>query len=262
MPATDPDALKLHRRALVLDGGGFTVLTPRPSQPERFATNSFHGTWHALTDPAGARLLARLMWAMAFQRRPHTLVLLDTPLRVNNPFDADPSSPIVIINSDLGGPSRAGLDALEAMLPLRTPSEGTVKLRIDGLARALRDVDDEDWQTQRRRELARPPHQKRSWIDRVQNVLVFAAAAPELGKWAQEVFRIGAWVENHPEASGSDAEFPGHVGEVQVFVDFAERVERAQALRRELYPGRDHAELLDTERRTIWAALSPPPGAG
>ena len=119
----------------MLDGRACTVLTPRPSQPERFATNAFHGTWHVLTDPAGAQLLARLMWAMAFQRKPRTILLVDSPLLVTNPFDADPSSPILIVNSDLGGPTRTGLDALEALLPLRAPSEGTVKLRIDGLAR-------------------------------------------------------------------------------------------------------------------------------
>jgi hypothetical protein len=258
MMATDLDALKLHRRTLVLDGRAFTVLTPRPSQPERFATNSFHGTWHVLTDPAGALLLARLMWAMAFQRKPRTVLLVDGPMLVTNPFDADPSSPILLVNSDLGGPSRAGLDALEALLPLRTPSEGTVKLRIDGLARALKGDRPSRWD----RDVGRPAHQRRNWIDRVQNVLVFAAAAPELRNWGEDLPGTAASVEANPAASGLDAEFPNHAGEVQIFSDFRERVARAQQVRRRLYPGREHVELLDLERQAVWAALSPPPDEG
>jgi len=257
MTVADLEALKLHRRELVLDGRAFTVLTPRPSQPERFATNSFHETWHVLTDPAGAQLLARLMWAMAYQRKPRTVLLVDGPMLVTNPFDADPSSPILIVNSDLGGPTRAGLDALEAMLPLRTRSEGAVKVRTDGLARSLVVGSPSRWE----RNVGRPAHQRRNWIDRVQNVLVFAAAAAELRNWAEDLPRTADYVREHPEASGLDAEFPNHSGEVQIFGDFTERVTRAQRVRRELYPGRDHAELLDVERRTIWAALSPPPVA-
>jgi hypothetical protein len=211
-----------------------------------------------LTDPAGAQLLARLMWAMAFQRKPRTILLVDGPMLVTNPFDADPSSPILIVNSDLGGPTRTGLDALESLLPLRAPSEGTVKLRIDGLARVLNADRPSRWD----RDVGRPAHQRRNWIDRVQNVLVFAAAGLELRNWAEDLPRTADYVTENPAASGLDAEFPDHAGEVQIFSDFTERVARAQQVRRQLYPGREHAELLDLERQAVWAALSPPPGEG
>ena len=252
MAVEDLETIKLHRRTRVLDGRACTVLTPRPSQPERFATNSFHNTWHVLTEPPGARLLARLMWVMSYQRKPGTVLLLDHPLLVTNPFDADPSLPILIVNSDLGGPSRAGLDALEAALPLRTPSDGTVKARTDGFSRMLADGPSR-WD----RDVGRPAHQLRHWIDRAQNVLVFAAAPPELRTWAEEVARVAAWVDEHPESSGTDAEFPNRVGEVQIFCDYTERVAQAQRVRRDLFPGRDHAELLDLERQAVWAAPRP-----
>src|SRR5262245_31383624 len=58
MSATDLSVLKLHRRTLLLDGRAFTILAPRPAQPERLATNSFHQTWHVLADPFGGRFFA------------------------------------------------------------------------------------------------------------------------------------------------------------------------------------------------------------
>ena len=259
MAASDLDALKLHRRTLVLDGRACTVLTPRPTQRGRFATNSFHGTWHVLTSPPGARLLARLMWAMSFQRRPHTFLLIDLPLIVTNPFDADPSSPIVVVNSDLGGPSRAGLDQLEALLPLRSPSGGTVKVRTDGLKRAMGEEVD-GWQ-RRLRDKAIPAHRRRHWIDVVNDVLVLAAAPLELRAWAEVIFATAARVDEDRPPYGPDASFADYEGEVQVFYDFTARVKRAAETRRKLFPGREHAQLLDAERRVVWAALHPPPSA-
>ena len=261
MAASDLEALKLHRRTLVLDGRACTVLTPRASQAERFATNFFHGTWHVLTDPAGARLLSRLLWAMSYQRKPRTVLLLDGPMLAPSPFDADPSVPLLIVNSDLGGPSRAGLDTLEAMLPLRTPSEGTVKVRTDGHDRAMADEREHRY-AQWDRRWVEPPHQRRGWIDRVHHVLVLAAASPELRYWTYEIFSVADGVDEHPESSGLDARIPNNIGEVQIFCDFTERIERAQAARRARFPGRDHAELLDDERRQIWNALSARPTSG
>ena len=71
---------KVHRRTVGLDGAAYTVLTPRPGTAERFATNRHHDTWHILSDVGGARLLGRLMWAMAFQRHADTILLLDGPI--------------------------------------------------------------------------------------------------------------------------------------------------------------------------------------
>ncbi len=48
-------------------------------------------------------------------------------------FDADPSNPIVVVNADLGRPSRQALAQLNARLPFRTKPEGTVKLATFGI---------------------------------------------------------------------------------------------------------------------------------
>lgn len=131
------ERVKLHRRHVDLDGRAFTVLTLRSSIDCRYATNYFHETWHVLTDPAGARLLGRLCWSLAFQRRQGTIAVIDQPLLVPNPFDADKSSPIVIANSDLAPLNRTAIGQLKRFLAQKKPSEGTVRLSTSGLDRLL-----------------------------------------------------------------------------------------------------------------------------
>ena len=83
--------LKTHSRTLDLDGLSYTILSPRPAAEARFATNRYHETWHVITDISGAQLLARLCWAMAFQRHARTITVIDQSFLLPNPFDADPS---------------------------------------------------------------------------------------------------------------------------------------------------------------------------
>ena len=124
----------------MLDGRAYTVLTLRPGTAERFATNRYHGTWHILSDVGGGQLLGRLMWAMAFQRHADTILLLDDAVLVENPFDADPPSPIVIVNTALGELRQGAVGALQAQLPLRGSSDGTVVLQTPGLDLAHADT--------------------------------------------------------------------------------------------------------------------------
>jgi hypothetical protein len=85
------DQLRLHRYPLRLDGREYTVITPRPGTGARFSTNRYHDTWHVLSDLRGARLLARLLWGLAYQRVPGTMVAIGPPLLDPNPFDAEPA---------------------------------------------------------------------------------------------------------------------------------------------------------------------------
>ena len=112
-----PVKLKLHRRNFELDGERFTVLSLRPTTTARFAATEYHETWHILCDSDGAELLGRLAWAMAFQSRQHTMLLIDVPLIAKDPVGDSPASPVLIVNSDLGSPSPAGIEALRAMVP-------------------------------------------------------------------------------------------------------------------------------------------------
>lgn len=110
--------MKVHRRSVPLAGREYTVLSPRPSAGERYATNRYHQTWHVLSDAAGAHVLARYCWAMAFQRRAGTILVIDPPALVQN--------------SDLGPFSRRAADSLRAALPFRRRRAGLLCCRPTG----------------------------------------------------------------------------------------------------------------------------------
>jgi hypothetical protein len=63
---------------------------------------------------------------MAFQKRDRTIVVIDPGLMLPDPLDAQPSSPITILNSDLGPFSREAAGDLLCNLPFTTASAGTV----------------------------------------------------------------------------------------------------------------------------------------
>jgi hypothetical protein len=109
------------------------VITLRPGTDARFSTKFFHGTWHILSDWHGARLLGRLLWGLAYQRVPSTLVLVDRPFLDPNPFDAEPSDPIAFVPVPLTPLSSKAARELRERLPLSGPPDGTVRWQTDGL---------------------------------------------------------------------------------------------------------------------------------
>jgi hypothetical protein len=239
--------LKTHRRTLTLGGSRYTILSPRPSVDARFATNRHHETWHIVTDAAGAHLLARLCWAMAFQRHPRTMIVIDLSLLVPNPFDGDPPTPIVIVNNDLGPFDREATASLRDALPFRSPSEGTVVLQTRGLDIALSDpqefarsADQTNW---------KDAHQRRRWIDGSAGLLVIASPPPVLRTWGVELSDLGSW--SHQGSSWADLDYPQKDGEVQVLEQFPSRVEKAIEMRNRLFPGRSGERLLEDERRQV-----------
>ena len=246
---TDRTSTKLHRRELSLDGRQFTVLSPRPSVTERFATNYFHQTWHVISDAGSARLFGEICWAMAFQRRERTLTVIDQRFLVPNPFDADPSRPIVIVNSDLGTPSPAGFDALRSRLPLSSPSEGTVKVATPGLDIALADLKGFYRREEARGFGWRAGH-RRPWVNETHGLSVIAAPAHVLRLWAPYLSRLGtSWYRgtDSTELDGTDMD-----GEVQVLRDFKGCLSRAISTRERLFPGRASAPLTVEERERVW----------
>ena len=214
MSADDLDRLKVHRRELVFDGERFTVLSPRPATEVRFATNHHHDTWHVISDVRSARFLGRVMWAMAFQRSSPTIFAIDREFLLPNPFDAEPSDPIVVVNSDLATPSDDGFGALRSSLPLAAmPSGGTVRLQTRGLAVA-RD-DPEGYQKSAAESQPRwDPRLQHRWIRRTDGMVALAAPPTVLRDWALTL-----------------STRPSQDGEIQVLENFTGRVERAIAER-------------------------------
>lgn len=186
MESTTAVKLKLHRRNLELAGERFTVLALRPTTTERFATTEYHDTWHLLCNLAGVDLLGRLAWAMAFQSRPHTLIVVDLPQIAADPFDASPTAPILIVNTDLDPPGAEAIESLRAQLPLTTESEGSVRLSIAGFDRARADPD-RFWNQERSDDQDFKAHQQARWLEQVGGVVVLAASAEVLRQWAVRV---------------------------------------------------------------------------
>ncbi|MGO9557948.1 MAG: hypothetical protein ACLPYW_02515 [Acidimicrobiales bacterium] len=243
------ERLKVHRRAVVLDGHTHTVLSPRPGASYSFATNYFHETWHIVTDTPGARLLGRLFWAMAFQRRERTLMVIDQSYIVPDPFDADPSSPIAILNNDLGPLGRSAAGDLRAALPFKTPSDGTVVLQTRGLDAALADREAFE---ERETKAGWPwnDRQQRSWIDAINGLVVVAAPAPVLRQWGVDVSRTGG--QFYEGSDEEELDWPRKRDEIQVLEKFHERLKSARAKRETLFPGRAHEALSDDEHRLLW----------
>jgi hypothetical protein len=203
--------LKLHRRGLELDGERFTVLVVPPTAAQRFATTEYHETWPILANVDGAELLGRLAWAMAFQSRKHTMLLVDLPLIAADPFDVSPPSPVLIVNSDLDAPSPAAIEALRGRLPLTDPSEGSVRLMTAGFDRARADTD-RFWTQERSDDPAFKAHQHARWVERVNGVVVLAAPAPVLRQWAVRVAELAASGPLDPEwTPGQDHKWTGEV---------------------------------------------------
>jgi hypothetical protein len=243
--------LKTHRRTLALGGSNYSVLSPRPSVEARFATNRYHETWHVVTDISGALLLARLCWAMAFQRHPRTVIVIDPPLLVPNPFDGDPPLPIVIVNNDLGPFDREAAASLRGALPFRAPSEGTVVLQTRGLDIALNDPkefarsdDQAGW---------RDAHQKRRWIDGSAGLLMIASPPPVLRSWGVELSDLGS--RSDQGSSWAKLDYPHNEGEVQVLDHFSGRVEKAVEVRNRLFPGRSGERLPEDDKRQVWQLI-------
>jgi hypothetical protein len=185
---------------------------------------------------------------MAFQRREHTVMLIDSPLLVPSPFDADLPTPIVIVNNDLGALSRAAVKDLRAMLPLSEPSDGTVVLQTRGLDAALEDSSafhegNREWNE----------HQKRRWIDGSSGLFVLAAPAPVLRMWGVDLANCGEHMYQGRDFDYLD--FPNKTGEVQVLEEFDSMCTKAAAARCQVFPGEAERRLTEEERSKVWAAL-------
>ena len=238
-------SLRVHCRTEFLDGSRWSVLSPRPSEPARFATNLFDGAWHILCDTESAGLLARLMWALAFQRREQTMIVIDHALLVANPFDGDPSSPIVLVNTELGTPSAKAIGELFTRLPFATDSEGTVRLRTHGLDEAIgagrAPVVTVSQPGER-------PAQLRRGFNRVNGVLMITVPGSVL---RVEAYRCAGQAAS--EAEASDALYLGdRTGEIQVLPGrLIERAGQVVSAREGLFPGRGSAALSNTERQQL-----------
>lgn len=225
------DRIKLHRHRVGLDGREYTVITPRPGTGVSFSTNRYHDTWHILSDLRGARLLARLLWGLAYQRVPRTLVLIGPPFLDPNPFDAENADPIALVPAQLTWLRAQAARDLRQRLPLGAPA-GTIRWQTPGLDHALA-----AWRHQRQCPPAQwrlpwyPPQGPRTRVDRSGGVLVLTGEARELKTWALYAGLLGDWLRDGTESTELDNECNG---EIQIFTNYRRRVSAARQARREV----------------------------
>ncbi|MFC5749691.1 TfoX/Sxy family DNA transformation protein [Actinomadura rugatobispora] len=241
------DGMKLHRRTVRLAGRAHTVIGLRPGTRARFSTNLFHGTWHLLSDRHGARTLARLLWGLAYQSRPGTLLVIDRPFLAPTPFEADPADPIVIVpdwHTPFGPPQAR---ALSRALPLRGAPDGTVRWRTHGLDSAL--TDPRAWF----RETFPYRHEDRGRVERVKGLIVLRPrGVDEMRGWAVHA----GWLDPGGRF-GTDYVYlgpwdHGHSGEIQVFRDFRRDVGVARRARARVLADPAAPEADDALRTRIW----------
>lgn len=256
---TDNSNLKLHLRLATIAGRTYRLITLRPDTQAAFSTNNYHATWHIVSDPAGARLLARLLWGLAYQRQPDTLIVLHGAHLKPTPFDGDPSEPILLAASHLTRLDAKTARVLKARLPhLGNPMQ-TVRWQTFGLDALLSEQDrfyplaesraldwaENRWQWQ---------HEQ---MHHLGGCLCYMAPPALLRYQAFQVYRVGAEAKpgrdnSHYLAENSRVSVYGD-GEVQIFTDYRERRTLAMAARREVLAEAGRPQHPDDLHRAIYA---------
>ncbi|WP_084655327.1 hypothetical protein [Nocardia altamirensis] len=252
-PSSATDAmLKLHRRTMVLDGRVYTVVSLRPGSDFRFATNYFHDTWHVLSDWRGARVLARLLWGLAYQRRPGTLIVIDPAQLDTNPFDGAPSDPIVVVPSDLTVFTSAAAAALRRRLPFRDRSAGTVRWQTFGLDSAVDALAAERAMGSDERYNNDYAPQPTGWlrVDRIGGLITIFAAADQLRDLARTIATMG----NYPYRGMAYQylDYPETNGEVQISRQYRNLVTSARRARIDIV-GRRSGPITEEAEHAIWS---------
>ena len=249
--AANATPLKVHLRVVPVGATPYRVVTLRPSMGVRFASNYFHDTWHIITGIAGAHVLGRLLWGLAFQRQPGTLVMIDAPHLVPTPFEADPSLPVLLIPAGLTRFDPDDLRRLARTLRRAPVAPRTIRWHTFGMLDALVPA-----VHPHARYPAGPRHadadRARERISQRAGFLCYTAPPAILREQARDIFwtpgyRYGSYqplAVNHCQGSWD------FDGEIQVLPDFDDAVASAQVARREVIG--DRAIASQTERQSVY----------
>jgi len=250
-------SLKVHLRVLDVQGTTLRVVTPRPQTGVRFSTNYFHDTWHILSDRDGAVLFGGLLWGLAFQRLPGTLLLIDHPHLVPTPFDGDPPDPILVIPEGL---TRFDPDLLRALAlrlrrdpgPPRTIRWHTFGMPAAAIERA-RERRQPGFYARSRRE--RQALEARERMSRTSGFVCYTAPPELLRDHGLGIHAMRDWGSGYggyyPLAELDRGDRWSYDGEFQLIPGFADRVSAAVTARRELLVGA-RPIAADDERHAVY----------
>lgn len=245
-------SFKVHLRVVELRGTVLRVVTLRPQDPVRFSTNYFHDTWHILVGEHGAMVLGRLLWGLAFQRQPGTLVLIDEPHLRPTPFEADRPDPILLVPDGLTVVDDDALRALRIQLRRSPSAPTTIRWHTFGMVPALAARDAAPgryWQFRRE-------HRHlflREQMSRRAGMVCYTAPPPILREHGLGIYQMRRGASYFPLADSHARSCYGIDGEVQLIDDFDRDVSTALRARREvlgddaphrLLPGRPEDDTL------------------
>ena len=194
----------------------------------------FHGTWHIVTSHAGALLLGRLLWGLAFQRHPGTLVLIEGPHLAPTPFDGDPPDPLLLVPAGLTAFDVDRLRALQQRLRRGAPRPTTIHWHTFGMPAALEE-DPRDIALWCHPEHRAARHQER--MSRRAGFVCYTAPPAILRAHALAIHRMGRAQRHagyHPLAEAGPRVAWHANGEVQVIAGFDQAVSAATVGRREV----------------------------
>ena len=243
-------SIRLHRRSVYLDGGLWTILTPRPGDPQGFSTGVEADSVHVLGPVASMEFLAHALWALAFQHKERTALLFDLPVMVPNPTTGESSRPIVWVNAEVGSPSPEMLDGLRELLPLESESDGTLKLRTAGLDRALQHPESFAAKEREMPDVAKwSANDWNTWVTRQAGLVTAVMTPAVLRAYAVAAGEYGAF--SWESLDGAERPF----GDDDVVVFDRTLLDRAGALRAgrtSTFPDRPMEELSGAERAQVW----------
>ncbi|MBK9035850.1 MAG: hypothetical protein IPL61_32145 [Myxococcales bacterium] len=243
--AANARGLKVHLRLVAVGGVTYRVVSPRPATVARWSTNYFHDTWHILTGGAGALVLGRLLWGLAFQRQPDTLVVIDRPHLTPTPFEADQADPIALIPAGLTAFDVDRLTVVRRRLAGVAPT--TIRWHTFGLPQALaapRGPRFDPHAAQRGREQ----------MARRAGMVCYTAPPAILREAAVDVYRQRGCADMTyvPLAEGDRRQWQP-AGEVQVFGRFDDEVAAAVVARREVVAAPARPLSDQAVRHAVWA---------
>ncbi len=242
----------------------YRVVSLRPGTRAAFSTNFFHQTWHIVTDQRGAHLLARLLWGLAYERHPGTVLLVHGEHLRPTPFEAERSDPFLLAPAGLTRLDPSSLRALKGRLSRLGPPDKTIRWQTFGLdAAAQAGYEDAHAHSPvaAERERMRWKENKGLWrqerMRRLGGFICYSAPPAVLRQQALRVHGLrvsrGSYtseMDYHSLAEESSRDSWAD-GEVQIFVDYGDRVAAAMEARHELLAYPNRPVLCETAQEAI-----------
>ncbi|RZU76369.1 hypothetical protein EV384_5017 [Micromonospora kangleipakensis] len=263
--------LRLHRREWRHAGRTYQVISLRPTDPVRYAVRVERHYTVVSSDLAGARLLGRLLWGLAYQRRPDTLLVLEPGRLVPDVEEGRPSPPVVFSVAARTVLTPVVARRLRAAHLWRSRPTGTVTWNTVGFPAALADL--QRWYADRRAGVPLPDGYVPTWptphLHADASVVTLSAAPGLLRQWATTVGRAGGWWYGDESCTEPDW---GVGFDVHAVRHFHRRVSAARRARAEVLaaPGlptepdlvaervRAHIEVVAARRPGPWDFAPPP----